>query len=241
MRGRGGHRDVAGGHRCDGGGGGVGRCSGVGVGVGGVGVGVASRGRGRSPTPTAGLSPEHTDRVVQVLLPEAPSLTAYGLRQCIEEWTSRTGTTHPRPPRPVVQHLPDPDPVPEDQHSRWRPVEYAADSQPLWTDDPYPPTTGPDPPHHPPRTTTNHRSEPAPAPASPSPRHERGLCGHDVVGCTGHPVAPVSAACIAARGAGRPVNCSTCPNAWCSSMSNPVATRRPRAPAAATSGVGHGW
>lgn len=77
---------------------------------------------------TAGLSPEHTDRVVQVLLPEAPSLTAYGLRQCIEEWTSRTGTTHPRPPRPVVQHLPDPDPVPEDQHSRWRPVEYAADS-----------------------------------------------------------------------------------------------------------------
>jgi len=59
------------------------------------------------------------------------------------EWTSRTGTTHPRPPRPVVQHLPDPDPVPEDQHSRWRPVEYAADSQPLWTDDP---TTGPDPP-----------------------------------------------------------------------------------------------
>jgi len=54
--------------------------------------GVIDEPRARAFTDTtAGLSPEHTDRVVQVLLPEAPSLTAYELRQRIEEVADRAG------------------------------------------------------------------------------------------------------------------------------------------------------
>ena len=55
---------------------------------------------------------------------------------------------------------------------------------------------------------------------------------HELTPAAGRRVTSVVAARasrIAARGAGRPVNCSTWPNAWCRSMSRPVATGRPRA------------
>lgn len=49
-----------------------------------------------------------------------------------------------------------------------------------------------------------------------------------------------TARAISARGAGSPVNCSTCPKAWFRSMCRPLTTRTPRASAAVASGVGQG-
>ena len=56
----------------------------------------------------------------------------------------------------------------------------------------------------------------------------------------GRRLTAASAAIIASFGAGRPVNCSTCANAWCSSICSPLINPPPAAATAAASGVGHG-
>ena len=65
----------------------------------------------------------------------------WGLRQTAPGhfvWTSRCGATHLVPLRPVVHHLPDPDPPPPSYRSRWRPVEFAAERGGVWANDPHP-------------------------------------------------------------------------------------------------------